>query len=142
VNTYLPTTPILKPPTPVSIHIFEMVQHPYGIGPIKPIIRMPISSTGNILAPHSQPNIAQPISLVLPPLPVQSTVTVQCQCRQLVHVSLASQLLQLPTTQLPLLHSFPTHISNFLLNTFSLPSLFFSHLGFLMAMRVSRRGWG
>jgi len=38
VNTYLPTTPILKPPAPASIHIFETVQHPHGIGPLKPVI--------------------------------------------------------------------------------------------------------
>jgi hypothetical protein len=38
VNTYLPTTPIQKPPTPASIHIFETVWHPHGIGPLKPVI--------------------------------------------------------------------------------------------------------
>jgi hypothetical protein len=40
-NTYLHTTTTPKPPTPTLVHIFEMVQHPHGIGPTKPVIRVP-----------------------------------------------------------------------------------------------------
>ena len=69
-NTYLHTTLTLKLPTPAPIHIFETVQHLHKIGPTKPIIRMPVSLTGDMLAPHSQPNTTQPLSPVLPPLPL------------------------------------------------------------------------
>jgi hypothetical protein len=41
VNTYLHTAPTPKPPTSTSVHIFEMVTHPCGIGPLKPVIRVP-----------------------------------------------------------------------------------------------------
>ena len=54
-NTYLHTTPTPKPPTPTPIHIFEMVLHLQRIRPTKPIIRMLVSLTGDMLAPHSQP---------------------------------------------------------------------------------------
>ena len=136
--TYSPTTLTPKPPTSTPIHIFKTVQHPHRIGLTKPIIRMPISLTGDMLAPCSQPRTAQPLSPVLTPLSAHSTGTVQCGCRQLVHVSTISQPLQLPTIQSQLFHAFPTHISNFqvLLKSFSLPSSFFSCFSFLMATRA------
>jgi hypothetical protein len=138
VNSYLPATPTPKPPTPAPIHIFETVRHPHRIGPTKPVIRTPVLSTCDTLTPCSQPRTTQPLSPVLPPLPAHPTSMVQCRCGQLVRVSPTSQPLQLPTTQLPLFRTFPTHISNFqfLLKSFSLPSLFFSRFSFSMATRA------
>ena len=135
VNTYSKSTFSMKSPISSSIHAFETVRHPYGIGPTKPVIRVPVPSTDDILAPHSQPNVTQPISLSLPP-PVHPTVAVRCHCGQLVRVSPASQLLQLPT-KLQLLRSFPTYISNFFSYSFSLPSFFFSCFRLSMATRAS-----
>jgi hypothetical protein len=137
-NTHLHTTPTPKPPTPAHINIFETVRHPHGIGPTKPVIRTPVSLTGDTLAPHSQPRTAQPLSPALPPLPARPTGTVQCRCGQLVRVSPASEPLQIPTTQLQPFCTFPIHISNFrvLFKSFSLPSLFFSCFSFPMATRA------
>ena len=54
MNTYLPTTPILKPPTSTSIHIFEMVWHPHGIGPLKLVIQVPTQMTRDTPAHPTQ----------------------------------------------------------------------------------------
>jgi hypothetical protein len=45
INTHIPATPIPKPPAPTSIHVFETVTHPHGIGPSKPVIRVPTLMT-------------------------------------------------------------------------------------------------
>jgi hypothetical protein len=126
---YIHTPSAPKSHTSNPTHIFETVSHPLGIGPAKPVTRTPVSSTCDTLAPRSQPKAAQPL-------------TVQCGCGQLVRVSpvsLVSQPLQLPTIQSQLSRAFPTHISNFqfLLKSFSLPSLFFSRFSFSMAMKAS-----
>jgi hypothetical protein len=130
--------PVSKSAPASPFGIFETVRHPHGIGPTKPVIRTPVSLTGDALASHSQPRTAQPSSPVLPPLPAHPTA-VQCRCGQFVRVSSTSEPLQIPTTQLQSFRTFPIHISNFrlLFKSFSLPSSFFSRFSFLMATRAS-----
>jgi len=117
-NTYLHTTTLSKPPISTPIRVFETIRHPYGIGPTKPVVRVPVSTTAKTLtypAPCSRPVIAKPTSPLTHP-----AVAVQCRCGQLVHVSPISQL---PTTQLH--RTFPTLISDMLSHSFSLPSQIF-----------------
>jgi hypothetical protein len=123
-NKYLHTTPIPKPPAPASTHVFETVTHPHGIGPSKPVIRVPTLMTGH--APtHPAQHMDRAIVKSETPLPLShSTTTIRCQCGQLVRASDALQ-----TRNIPLYHTLQTFISN-IFSPFSSPSLFFSHLRF------------
>jgi hypothetical protein len=137
-NRHLHTTLTPKPPTPAPNHIFETVRHPHGIGPTKPVIRVPVQNIPASLAPHKPiirvptrvvtdsstdlaPPIHHPIAKSAPPaLPLQSSGAVQCQCGQLVRVSDP-----LRVRNIPLHHTLHTFISNFF-SPLSFPSLFFS----------------
>jgi hypothetical protein len=141
-NTF--THPPLKPkPSPSCV--FETITHPLGIGPTKPVIRVPARIAMNIpvsLAPRkaiirvparmatdTPANLALPMHHTIaksapPSLPLHSTVAVQCQCGQLVRISDALQI-----RNIPLHHTLRTFISNFI-SQFSFPSLFFSRFTF------------
>jgi hypothetical protein len=125
VNTYLPTTPIPKPPAPASIHIFEMVRHPHGIGPLKPVIRVPAQITRDTPA-HPAQCTDRAIVKAATSLPLSHSVaTIWCQCGQFFPVSNTLQL-----CFFPLHHTFNTFISHFILHPLSFPVQFFSHFMF------------
>ena len=52
-------TPVAPPP---SFQTFEMVRHPYGIGPVKPVIRTPIANSFVAPPVHHTPLISESIS--------------------------------------------------------------------------------
>jgi hypothetical protein len=125
VNTYLPTTPIPKPPTPTSIHIFETVQHPHGIGPLKPVIRVPAQMTRDMPA-HLAQHMDRAIMKAATPSPLShSTATIQCQCGQFIPISNTLQL-----CFFPLHHTFGTFISHFISRPLSFPAQLFSRFMF------------
>jgi hypothetical protein len=125
VNTYLPTTPIPKPPAPTSIHIFETVRHPHGIGPLKPVIRAPARMTRDMPA-HLAQHMDRAIVKAATPLPLShSAATIQCQCGQFVPISDTLQL-----RFFPLHHTFGTFISHFISRPLSFPAQLFSRFMF------------
>jgi hypothetical protein len=105
VNTHIPTTSTPKPPIPAPFGIFETVQHPHGIGPTKPVTRVP---TQMEMATSTLPALSDEATAESVP-PLHPAAPVQCCCGQLVRVSPTSQPLQLPTIQSQLFCTFPTH---------------------------------
>jgi hypothetical protein len=101
-----------RPITPRGV--IETIQHPHGIGPTKPVIRIPVAVpvivTGHPKAPvHSNTTKS-----------AHFAVDFECHCRRLIQVSTVSHL---PTISHPTLttlvldfisHSFPLHILSFL----------------------------
>jgi hypothetical protein len=120
-NTHLPTTPIPKPPAPTSIHIFETVWHPHGIGPNKPVIRVP-ARMETATSTHPAPSDWAIAKSAPPSHPV---APVQCRCGQLV---------PLPGNQVsrsfPLHHTFSSFISQFISLSFPFPKQLFSSFTF------------
>ena len=112
--------PILSP----STHVFETITHPFGIGPMKPVFRVPArmatDTPANLTPPVHHTIVKSTPSL----LPLHSAVAVRCQCGQLVRVSDALQ-----TRNISLHHTLRTFISNFI-SPFSFPSLFFARFMF------------
>jgi hypothetical protein len=103
----------VKPNPPPLTCIFKMIMHPYGIGPTKPIIRVPARSamdTPANLMPHTYQAIVKSSPLL------HSIATIQCQCGQLVHASDGLQ-----TCNMPLYHTLPTFISCFIPQLFLFP---------------------
>jgi len=125
VNTYLPTTPIPKPPAPASIHIFETVWHPHGIGPLKLVIRVPARMTRDTPAHPAQCMDCAIVKAVTPSPLSHSAATIRCRCGQFVPVSDTLQL-----RFFPLHHTFNTFISHFILRPLSFPVQFFSRFTF------------
>jgi hypothetical protein len=116
-NTYVPAIPTLKPPTPAPICIFETVRHPHGIGPNKPVIRVPARME---MATSTHPALSdQAIVKSAPPL--HPPASVQCRCGQLVPVS-GNQVFR----SFPLHHAFSSFISQFISLSFPFPRQLFS----------------
>jgi hypothetical protein len=121
VNSDLPTTPIPKPPAPTSIHVFETVRHPHGIGPNKPVIRVPARME---IAKSTYPAPSdQAIAKSTPPL--HPAAPVQCCCGQLAPVS-GNQVFR----SFPLHHTFSSFISQFISLSFPFPRQLFSPFTF------------
>jgi len=116
-NSYICKTPHFRPPAVIT-PVIEIVQHPYGIGPTKPIIRVPVTAPS--LAP-TQP--ALPANALIMKTN-HSTVTIHCHCGRLISISKVSQLL---TT----LHSTVRFISDFISYPLSFPAQFFLCFSFL-----------
>jgi hypothetical protein len=106
----LPSTP---PP------VIETIQHPYGIGPSKPVIKVPV--WGSVVLPT---NTVYPVA-------TRSTCTIQCHCRQLVEVS---RVLPLSTIPHPTLLTF---ISDIISSSHTFSSQFLSRFRFPWATRAS-----
>ena len=107
------STPKLPAPTP--IHIFETVRHPLGIGPTKPVFRVPARMATDTPA-HGAPS-HQAIVKSAPPLqPLQPAATIQCHCGQLVPISGIQQL-----RSIPLHHTLSSFISHFFSFSFPIP---------------------
>jgi len=124
VNTHVRTASTPKPPAPTPIRVFETIRHPLGIGPTKPVIRVPVSTATEAVIDPTQ-YTPQPIVKSKPILPQrQSNVTIQCQCGRLIPVSHS-------TTIFPLHNILTTLISGIFSYPFSLPTHLFSHFGFL-----------
>jgi hypothetical protein len=76
VDANIHTASIPKPPTPIPIRIFETIRHPLGIGPTKPVIRVPVSTAMDAVV-HPTQYTPQPIVKSKPILPQrQSNVTI------------------------------------------------------------------
>ena len=123
MNTHVRTASTPKPPAPTPIRVFETIRHPLGIGPTKPVIRVPVSTATEAVVDPTQ-YTPQPIvksKLILPQR--QSNVTIQCQCGRLIPVSHS-------TTIFPLHNILTTLISGIFSYPFSLPTHFFSRFGF------------
>ena len=115
---------IHSPLKPQPLGVFETIRHPHGIGPTKPVIRVPAR-----MATDTPANLMPPVHHTIvksapPSLPLHSAVAVLCQCGQLVRVSDALQ-----TCNISLHHTLRTFISNFI-SPFSFPSLFFARFSF------------
>jgi len=121
-NTYLHTTPISTPPTPTPTHIFETVQHLHGIGPNKPVIRVPVRME-MATSTHPAPSDWAIVKSEPPPHPA---APVQCRCGQLVSVS-GNQMF----CSFPLHHAFSSFISQFISLSFPFPGRLFSCFTFL-----------
>jgi hypothetical protein len=118
-NTYLHSNPAPKPPTPTPIWIFETVRHPHGIGPNKPVIRVPVWMEVATSTPPAPSNWAIAKS-------VHPTAPVQCHCGQLVPSS-GNQV----SHSFPLHHPFSSFISQFISLSFPFPKHLFSCFTFL-----------
>jgi hypothetical protein len=93
VNSYLPTTPIPKPTAPTSFHVFETVRHLHGIGPNKPVIRVPARTE---MAKSTYPALSdQDIAKSTPPS--HPAAPIQCHCGQLVPVSSNQMFCSIPS---------------------------------------------
>lgn len=110
-------------PVTAQTQVLETVQHPYGIGLSKPVIRIPVAAP--IMTDEH------------PKHPVRSSVTkssdinFNCHCGRLIQVSKVSHL--------PISHpTLTTLVSDFISHFYSFPSHFFSFLCLLS--QGSRRG--
>ena len=122
-HLYPTNTPIHKHPisesTPSSpFRVFETVKHPHGIGPNKPVIRVPVSITANAPTHHVHEHA---IVKVTPPLPHQ-TDTLRCECGRLIPGTEARDL--------PIHHTLTTFISSIISHPFFLLSHFFLRFRF------------
>ena len=124
-NTPIHKHPISKSKPASSFRIFEMVTHPYGIGPSKPVIWVPTQMTGDTPAHHPQHMDHAIMKPVTPSPPSHSIAAIQCQCGQFVPVSNTLQL-----SPSPLHHTLSTFILHFILQPLSLPAQFISHFMF------------
>ncbi|KIM71025.1 hypothetical protein PILCRDRAFT_830561 [Piloderma croceum F 1598] len=120
-HLYTANTPIHKHPisktTPSSpFRVFETVKHPHGIGPNKPVIRVPVSITANAPTHHVH---ERAIVKVTPP---HQTDTLRCECGRLIPGTEARDL--------PIHHTLTTFISSIISHPFFLPSHFFSRFRF------------
>ena len=100
-------SPLKLKPSPL-LGIFETIRHPHGIRPTKPVIRVPAQ-----MAMDTPANLAPPMHHAIvksapPSLPLHSAIAVQCQCGQLICISNALQI-----RNIPLHHTLHTFISNF-----------------------------
>ena len=121
VNTYLHTAPTPKPPAPTPTFIFETVRHPHGIGPNKPVIRVPARME---IAKSTYPAPSdQAIAKSAPPS--HPAAPVQCRCGQLVPIS-GNQV----SRSFPVHHAFSSFISQFISLSFPFPRQFFSRFTF------------
>jgi len=121
VNTYLHTAPTPKPPAPTPTFIFETVRHPHGIGPNKPVIRVPAWME---IAKSTYPAPSdQAIAKSAPPS--HPAAPVQCRCGQLVPIS-GNQV----SRSFPVHHAFSSFISQFISLSFPFPRQFFSRFTF------------
>jgi len=121
VNSYLPTTPISKPPALTPVQIFETVRHPHGIGPNKPVIRVPARiemAKPTYPAPSDQ-------DIVKSTPPSHPAAPIQCLCGQLVPVS-SNQMFRSISSH----HTLSSFISKFFSLPVSFPRQFFSHFTF------------
>src|ERR1700683_768130 len=100
---------------------FEMVWHPHGIGPNKPVIRVPVPME---VATFTHPTPSDwAIAKSVPPS--HPTALVQCHCGQLVPIS-GNQV----SRSFPLHHTFSSFISQFISLSFPFPRQLFSHFIF------------
>jgi len=120
--TEIPVHMPVKPNPPPSTCVFETITHPYGIGPTKPVIRVPARSAMDAPA-NLTPHTYQAIVKSSPPL--HSIATVRCQCGQLVRASDGLQ-----TRKMPLYHTLRTFISQFIPQPFLFPPQIFSRFAF------------
>jgi hypothetical protein len=79
VNTYVHTTPTPKPPAPTPACIFETVWHPCGIGPNKPVIRVPTRMTRDTPAHHIQHMDCAIVKPTTPLPPSHSIAAIRCK---------------------------------------------------------------
>ena len=115
-NSHICKTPHLRPPAVIT-PVIETIRHPYGIGPTKPVVRVPVTAPS--LAP-TQP--ALPTEVLITKTD-HSIDTIHCHCGRLITVSKVSQL---PT----ILHPTFRFISDFILYPIFFPSQLFSCFGF------------
>lgn len=113
--------PVKLNPPPLTC-VFETITHPYGIGPTKPVVRVPARTAMDAPA-NLTPHTYQAIVKSSPPL--HSIATVRCQCGQLVRASDGLQ-----TRNMPLYHTLRTFISHFIPQPFLFPPQFFSRFAF------------
>ena len=128
VNTCVHTTPTPKLPAPTPICIFETVRHPHGIGPNKPVIRVPARTevaTSTCPAPSHR-------AIVKSVPPLHPAAPVQYCCGQLVPIS-GNQV----SRSFPLHHTFSSFISQFISLSFPFPGQLFSCFTFSWATRAS-----
>jgi hypothetical protein len=121
-RTYLHTSPMPKPPTP--IHVFKTVRHPRGIGPTKPCIRVPARMPMDTSTHATLPQRAV-VKSAPPSQPLHPAATVQCRCGQLVSISGIQQFRSIPLHQ-----TFSSFISHFFSFSFPFPGQFFSRFAF------------
>jgi len=118
-NTHIPATTISKPPALAPVRIFETVRHPLGIGPTKPIIRVPVSTTMDT-PPHPAPLAEHTVVKSVPPLP-----QTRCECGRLIPGSEAQKL--------PIVaphYALSTFMSDIFSSQFFFPTHFFSRFRF------------
>jgi hypothetical protein len=124
MNSPIHKHPIFKSKPASSFRVFETVTHPYGIGPSKPVIRVPTRMTGDTPAHHAQRMDCAIVKPATPPLS-RSIAAIRCQCGQIFTVSNTLQ----PSPS-PLHHTLSTFISHFISRPLALPAQFFSRFMF------------
>jgi hypothetical protein len=114
-------------PLPFSPNqVFERITHPFGIGPAKPVIRVPVSTAMDTPAHHA-PLAECTVVKSVPPLPqTHQTAAVQCECGRLIP---GSEARELPIV--PLHRALTTFMSHVLSHPLFFPAHFFSRLRFL-----------
>ena len=123
VSTHVHKIPTPKPPIPTSC-IFETITHPLGIGPTKPVIRVPARMTMDTPT-HTAPSHRDIVKSAPPSPPPHPAATVQCHCGQLVPIPSIQQ-----SHSIPLHHTLSSFISHLFLLPFSFPGQFFSRFAF------------
>jgi len=118
-NTHMPATTISKTPALAPVRIFETVRHPLGIGPTKPIIRVPVSTTMDTPT-HPAPLAEHAVVKPVPPLP-----QTRCECGRLIPGSEARKL-PIVTPH----HALSTFMSHIFSSPFFFPTHFFSRFRF------------
>ena len=113
-------------PTTIPHGVIETIQHPYGIGPAKPVIRIPVTMPA---ITDARPKRHMPSGVTR-----SSDINFNCCCGRVIQVSKVSRLPHLPISHPTL----TTLISDFISHFYSFPSHFFSFLCLLS--RGSRRG--
>ena len=126
-NTHIHTPSASKSHTSDPTRIFETIRHPLGIGPTKPVIRVPTSMAMD--TPMHTIGTPRTCSAVIKSVPrspqVHSMVTVQCQCGRLVPVSDTPH-----SRTIALCHALTTFISRITSYPLFFPAHFFSCLRF------------
>jgi hypothetical protein len=100
-----------QPTTPRGV--IETIQHPYGIGPAKPVIRIPVAMP----ITDARPKRRMPSSVTK-----SSDINFNCCCGRVIQVSKVSRLPHLPISH-PIL---TTLVSDFISHFYSFHSYFFS----------------
>jgi len=126
-------TPLKPIPSPLS-HILEKITHPLGIGPMKPVIRVPISMPTDTSAhPTGTTRTCHAVIKSIPPSPqLHSMATVKCLCGRLVPVSDTPYF-----RTIPLYNSLTTFISRITSYPLFFPAHLFSCFRFQQATRAS-----